>query len=64
MYVGKHDLHTISGANKYCLKPIHGIYGINNCPQRESISPLVGIKMSNGKYTLTSPYTWSLPVVV
>lgn len=30
-------MHTILEANKYCLKPIHGIYGLNNCPQIEGI---------------------------
>lgn len=52
MCVCECKLHTISGANKYCLKPIHGIYGMNNCPQIEEIYPLVRIKKSDRNHTL------------
>lgn len=45
-------LRTISEANKYCLKPSHGIYGLNNCPQIKGIYPLVGIKKSDRNHTL------------
>lgn len=45
-------LRTISEANKYCLKPTHGVYGLNNCPQIKGIYPLVGIKKSDRNHTL------------
>lgn len=44
--------------NRYCLKPVHGLYGLNDCPSVEGIYSLTGINNSARNHTLHFNMVW------